>query len=146
MSPRPLALLVTCAALTVGCNAESTVSAPRVPVPVLLGPIDRVGGHRGGGELMTPLAVEVEDFVAASRSQQTVGRTVYTTTQVDASHEGVNKVSARILRSTDAQHDRDVRVQRLGTGAWIWLTPDLASFMRSEWVALEADVTKEEAR
>jgi hypothetical protein len=95
---------------------------------------------------MMPLAVEVEDFAAASRSQQTVGRTVYTTTRVDASHEGVNKVSAQILRSTDAQHDRDVRVQRLGTGAWIWLTPDLASFMRSEWVALEADVTREQGR
>ena len=58
----------------------------------------------------------------------------------------MNKVSARILRSTDAQHDRDVRVQRLGAGAWIWITPDLASFMRSEWVALDASVTRERAR
>ena len=147
MSVKPLLLgaLTVAAALSTGCSG-SVVSAPRVPVPVLLGPVDRVGGHRGEGPVVAPFSVEIEDFVSASRNTQRVGSQLVTTTTRSFSHEGTGKFSFLVLSSTNAQHDKDVHIRRLDTGAWFWVTPDLASMMLKQWHDVDATVTAEQPR
>jgi hypothetical protein len=148
MSLYPIALTVCtvcCASLSVGCAPESTVSAPRVPVPVLLGPVDRIGGHPGGSDAddqpSTQFSVEVEDFAGVSRDQKQTGNLVITRTTTTKLHDGAAKVSAAVLGVTDAQHDHDVHVRRLRAGAWVWITPDCASMMRDAWIDLDATAT-----
>ena len=143
-----LALALAGGVSSVGCGAASTVSAPRVPVPVLLGPVDRVGGHRaapladeGDDPSVTDFSVEVEDFVSSSRDTKQVGNLLVTRTTVATLHDGEAKVSASVLHATNAQHDRDVRVRRLHAGAWVWITPDCASMMRSAWIDVDASAT-----
>jgi hypothetical protein len=143
---RSSALVLAVAALSTGCATASTVSAPRVPVPVLLGPVDRIGGGRDADAESTPFSVEVEDFASARRDQKQVGNLVFTRTTSVKLHEGEAKVSALVLGLTDAQHDRDVHVHRVRAGAWVWITPDCASMMRESWIDLDASVTKGGAR
>ena len=128
------------AAGAMACSAESQISAPRVPVPVLLGPIDRVGGHRGEGEGITSVRVEVEDFFAESTTREEIGNTVYVTQTTEVMHEGSGKLSHRILEATGAKHDKDVHIRTIGTGAWV------GGGKRDEWVEVEATVTKEQGR
>jgi hypothetical protein len=128
------------AAGAMACSAESQISAPRVPVPVLIGPVDRVGGHRGEGEGITSVRVEVEDFLAVSTSREVIGNMVYETRTTERMHEGSGKLSHRILEATGAKHDKDVRIRTIGTGAWA------GSGKRDEWVEVEATVAKEQGR
>lgn len=134
------------AVFAAGCTAESLVSAPRVPIPVLLGPVDRVGGHRGEGEAVLSIGVDVDDLVGFATSRNRDGNTVYVTQTAFVRHDSDGALSYRILDATDAKHDKDVRVRKVGTGAWVWMTPDMGSMMRHEWIELDATVSKEQGR
>lgn len=135
------------AASVVGCTSTS-VSAPRVPVPVLLGPVDRVGGHRGEGAVRDSISVEIEHSYASSSNRTQVGNTTYVTQTVSEFREGGGAFSTQILESTNAQHDADVRIEKIGTGAWLLLFVGASGggVAMDEWVDVDAKVTKEQPR
>lgn len=143
MRPSPLlgpVALVALATMT-GCSAITNLSAERVPTPVLLGPVDRVGGHRAGGErTVAHLSKEVTDVVQVSTSSARYGNTVVVKREYTAMTTGSGEVSREILSLTKGQADRDVRVDALPAGAYVLWFGGYA--MGNVWVGVEGDVVE----
>ncbi len=115
----PLPFLLALAA----CSPEPNwVGAPRVPSPVLLGPVDRVGGHRSGADAKAvgQFGTSVDATVSVSTSETRVGSRVYVNTETKVTREGTAKLSANVLRATEGDAGRDARVQSVGASALFW--------------------------
>lgn len=107
------------------CAYESVVTAARVPVPVLVGPVSSIGGGPdAGGTRGAAFDVKVDHWftVVSSNNGYT---TTTTTTHVQ---EGAGKLDAAIRKLTNgtiehAVHVDDVRVRAfssfVGSGAFI---------------------------
>ena len=123
-----------------GCS-ETTMQVQGCPNPVLLGPVDRIGGHRASPTKAVATAkLEVEDFASAS-SKTEHGVTTRTTSAASIGTEGVGLV---LVEKTEGRRDRDVRVRKLPVGAWAWMLIGNAqsSAAANAWVGLEADVVE----
>ena len=136
---RKVALLLAAAACSTAC-APATLEAAYVPNPVLLGPVDRVGGHRGEGKTLQPVNAEVNDFVSVSTSTNRVGNTTYTTTTTGIVHNGGGQVTSAVLAGTQGRAERDVRVDGLPAGAWAFVGG--GSAMTNRWVGLEGRIVE----
>ncbi|CAN5924177.1 hypothetical protein BH11MYX4_BH11MYX4_64560 [soil metagenome] len=135
---RRAALLLSVAA-SAGC-APATLEAAYVPNPVLLGPVDRVGGHRGAGKTLQPVNAEVNDFVSVSTSTQQVGSTTYTTRSTTIIQNGGGQVTAAVLDGTQGRPERDVRIDGVPAGAWTFFAG--GSAMTNRWVGLEGRIVE----
>jgi hypothetical protein len=135
-----LAMVSALGAASAGCT-HATMEVSHVPNPVLLGPIDRVGGHRGTtAKMVNMVNEEVSDFVAASSSQKQTGNVVVTTTTTTALSFDASIVAHHLLDRTEGRADRDVRVDRLGVGAWSLVT--FWSVMMNRWVSINGPVVE----
>ncbi len=126
-----------------GCFAEDWTHAmyvPRVPNPVLLGPVDRIGGHRSVPE--AGRAVDVE-----------TGRSAYVGGGGDTPAEAIPledgtawAVTATALQATAGDPRADVHVESMTVGDWeIWLAFGNGLAARS-WVRMQAKVPGQEQR
>ncbi|HEU4404547.1 MAG TPA: hypothetical protein VFS43_04565 [Polyangiaceae bacterium] len=107
------------------CTPEPNwVGAPRVPTPVLLGPVDRVGGHRAdaGGKAVGQFGTSVDQTASYSRSETQVGTTVYVREERTASRDGTGKLSVHLLRAAEGRGDRDAHVKSLDLSSFILIT------------------------
>lgn len=130
---RPLLPFVLAAGLA-GCH-PSTLEAPLVPNPVLLGPVDRVGGHRAdSGRTLRSIEGEASDRVSSSKD---AASGVRTTTAI---HEGSGSIATQILQATEGRSDRDVRIDAVPAGAYAMVSS--GSFYASQWVGLKARVVE----
>jgi hypothetical protein len=113
----PLVLLTLAA-----CKPEPNwVGAPRVPTPVLLGPVDRVGGHRAdeGAKAVGQFGTSVDQTASYSRSETKVGNTVYVRQEATFSRDGTGKLSVQLLRAAEGRGDRDARVEGLDVSTFL---------------------------
>lgn len=134
--------LVAFAAVSAGC-APATLQAPYVPNPVLLGPVDRVGGHRAADTRATTLGrvdTEVNDLVSVSTDQKQVGNTVITTRTASAMHTGTGELTNAVLVGTQGRAERDVRVDTVPVGAWAMVGGGAA--LAERWVGLHGRVVE----
>ncbi len=134
-----------CLAVIVGSGAAgcapTVLEAPLVPNPVLIGPIDRVGG-RGKAQTRTvgKIKAETSDFVAVSQDETRTGNTVVVTRTTTFISEGSALVTQKVLERTEGRPDRDVRVDELPVGAWAFFLG--GSAMASRWAGLEGRVVE----
>lgn len=144
-SPRRLSLvgvLVSCAALATatGCT-PTTMAVTGCPNPVLLGPVDRVGGHRAApAKAISSIDVEVADFAEASSSTDGYART----TTARATSSGTQHVGLAAIEKTEGRPDRDVHVKAIPVGAWGYLLAggNQSAAAASAWVGVRADVVE----
>jgi hypothetical protein len=125
-----------------GC-APATLQASHVPNPVLLGPVDRVGGHSAAETATTTLGrvdAEVNDFVSVDTDQKRFGNTVVVTQKTTASHSGSGVLTNAVLLGTEGRADRDVRVDDVPMGAWAMIAG--GSAMAERWVGLRGRVVE----
>jgi hypothetical protein len=104
------------------CTSEPNwVGAPRVPTPVLLGPIDRVGGHRSdeGAKAVGHFGTSVDQTASYSRSETQVGNTVYVRTETTATRDGTGKLSVELVRASEGRGDRDAHVEGLDVASFL---------------------------
>ena len=98
------------ASLSTACGASVKATAPNVANPVLLGPVDRVGGHRAGAApTMGTLTVVLEDSTAAA------GGPGVTTSMTTLGHDPRN-VSFWVLWATRANRALDAHIERVSAG------------------------------
>jgi hypothetical protein len=134
--------LVVFAAASAGC-APATLQASYVPNPVLLGPVDRVGGHRATDTRATAVGrvdSEVNDFVSVSTDQKQVGNTVVTTRTATALHTGAGDLTNAVLLGTQGRAERDVRIDTVPVGAWAVIAGGAA--LAERWVGLHGRVVE----
>lgn len=138
---RKCVLLLSLAAATTGCS-QATLQASYVPNPVLLGPVDRVGGRPGATAPTTlrRIETEVNDFASVETNQKKVGNTVIVTQKTTAYHAGSGVVTSELLVGTEGRAERDVRVDGIPLGAWAWIAG--GTVMAERWVGLRGRVVE----
>lgn len=136
-TPWTLALLLP---TSLAC-APRWAAAPHVPNPVLLGPVDRVGGHHAaGGVVVGVVDDEVNAFVSASTSEHREGRYIVRETVSHQRLDGSYKWSPAILEATQGARNVDLRVSGLDVGCYVFLTP--GSGMMEKWVRLRGEAVR----
>jgi hypothetical protein len=136
-SKLPLALV---ALAMPGCEPH-WAGATRVPNPVLLGPVDRIGGHRA--EPASPIGAvddEISAFVATSTTEHREGDYIVRETRTYSSFDGSAKWSSAILKVTGGNKAVDVRVEGVDVGSYVFLTP--GSGMSDKWIRLRGDAVR----
>ena len=122
---------LSCALLAGGCAFESTATANRVPVPVLVGPVEQIGGGpaaRADADARS-FDVKVDRRFTASSSSQTSGNVTVTTTTTSHVQHGAGIVDANVRLAARGAKDRLVHVDQLRVNSYsgffysaAWLT------------------------
>ncbi|MBK6922624.1 MAG: hypothetical protein IPH07_34865 [Deltaproteobacteria bacterium] len=114
----PSLLILT--ALAGACAFESTATAHRVPVPVLVGPVEQIGGapRPSSADDGPQFDIKVDRTVTASSSSQTSGNVTVTTTTATASTAGAGLVDARVRLAANGAKNRLVRVDQLRVNSY----------------------------
>ena len=128
------------AAVSLGCT-HSTLEVSHVPNPVLIGPVDRVGGHRAvDAKTVAVLDEEVLDTVSASTKSERIGGMTLRTTEVSAKSTQGSAISRSVLSKTEGRAERDVRVERLPVGAWAMILGGTG--LAERWVGIRGQVVE----
>jgi len=104
-------VLVMFAAGSTACGG-AVMTAPKTAAPVLLGPVDRVGGHRAG-----PDAADAPTVGASTGDGFAIldaGPYIY----MQRYNTGSLPATNALLDATEARADRDVHVTSLKSGGW----------------------------
>jgi hypothetical protein len=126
--------LVGVVAFAQGCATPEWVSAPKSPNPVLLGPVDRIGGHRSEAAVAVgSIDVEVSQTASAETKNGQVVRS-------EASATDLGAVSAAINEQAQFRSALDVRVQRIDAGGWVMMTGTYVS--GAKWVRVQGAVAR----
>ena len=126
--------ILVCSALALGGCATPALGAAHCPHPVLLGPVDRVGGHRAapapeGGKV----SGEVVQIVVVSQNGGGAGASA------SATSEGTKKLGADIVERTGGHESRDVRVASVRAGGWVF---GLGYFTLKQWARIDGHVVE----
>lgn len=113
-----------------GCGASyAAMSCPDSTTPVMLGPVDRVDGHRR--ERAAPLAtIDVE-----SSSSVVNGRTYFRWRATPP-----DLATRAVLAATRGRPDADVQLTRVDAGAWFFV-PIIAA-RNERWVRVHGDAVR----
>lgn len=135
-----LAALVLAASGSWGCT-HATLEVSRVPNPVLLGPIDRIGGHRAvEARVVASIDDEVSDHVVSRNKVVGSGDLKVSVNETTRTTTSSQSISSDILARTEGRGDRDVRVDRLPVGAWAFVTTQQSSGQR--WVGIQGRIVE----
>lgn len=114
----PLLGLVLVLGMT-GCARPGSLEVPRCPNPVLLGPIDRVGGHRATAANSTNVTgrirANVTDYVAKPSAEDEELSDLLGSRPSNAARA----LTVQVLNATGGRADRDVRVDSIEAGALV---------------------------
>ena len=137
------ALLLVLAA-SAGC-APATLQAAYLPNPVLLGPVDRIGGHRASREAtLHTFEIEADGPITRSKETKEIGGEPQVTRRIVGTPLGQRAVTNALLGMTEGRSDRDVRVEKVAAGAYVqvifngvfvWIIP-------SRWVDVSGRVVQ----
>jgi hypothetical protein len=101
------------------CAYESMATAAGVSVPVLVGPVDQIGGGPSAGDDDGPrFDAKVDRSFTASSSQTTTGNVTVTTTTYRYLSTGSGVVDSKIHDASAGARDRVVRVDKLRVNAY----------------------------
>lgn len=95
-----------------GCTPTSTLTFANVPTPVLLGPVDRIGGGKGEPTASSGFEVTVEDYVLVASSKGITSGSVVEAETAAASFA--------VLQATEARSEREVHLDQVKVGAWYY--------------------------
>jgi hypothetical protein len=113
-----------------GCAGHSAeLSCANTSTPVMLGPVDRIDGHRRG-DAATIATVDIE---SSSSVVNTRAYFRWRSSPEDAASRAVST-------ATGGSADMDVRLTRIDTGAWL-LVPIVAA-RNERWVRVHGDAVK----
>lgn len=132
------ALVLALLAPAAGCSwRHVTATCSHVPNPVLLGPIDRVGGHRAApGPAVGRVDAEVvQDFTSSSHREGNLDVTTNT-----EHREGANKISFAVVSVTGGQVGQDVRLDDVHAGNYVFIP--LAAVKNKSWAGVSGDAVK----
>ena len=110
----PGVVLTLLAGLAPACAYETVVTAARVPVPVLVGPVQRIGAAPTQAPKAKAFDVKVDHTYLVSSSSNGYTTTT-TTTHV---REGTGKVDAALRKATDGDLGRAVHVDEVRVRAF----------------------------
>ncbi len=116
-------LIVLAVTASVGCG-YTTLEASRVPNPVTLGPVDRVGGHRssdGTETTVRTVSTKVRDYVSVSTDEKRYGNTVVVTQTTNVTKIGNGQVTSDLMDATEGRPQRDVRIDGVGVDGDIFI-------------------------
>jgi hypothetical protein len=138
----PVGLALT-ASLLAGCS-YSTLEIKQVPNPVMLGPVDRIGGGQPAVAERTVGTVEreISDFVVVSKTDRTEGNIRYTETETTRLSTFSPAAAADVLRATEGRGDRTVRVDGVPAGTYVFAVYPISFAMADRWVTLRGRVTE----
>lgn len=129
----PLAALAALA----GCSTPGSLEVPRCPNPVLLGPVDRIGGHRAEPATFVR---RVEGAVRDGLPRPTADEDAMAEVLGRRASDDAKALTEKVLYATEGRGDRDVRVDGIEAGAHvIFLIPIVAV---SRWTRLNAKVVE----
>lgn len=118
----PFTAFAALAIMSGGC-APAILQAGYVPNPVLLGPVDRIGGHRGGRDVaLQTFEIEADGPTSTSKETRQVGGKPEVTRRIVGSMLGERAVTNALLGMTEGRSERDVRVDEVPAGAYAWVT------------------------
>jgi hypothetical protein len=102
------------------CAFESIATANRVPVPVLVGPVEQIGGSPLDHEADDGPAfdIKVDRTITASSSSQTSGNVTVTTTTASSLTTGAGVVDAKVRLAANGAKDRLVHVDTLRVNSY----------------------------
>ncbi len=115
------AVLATAGLLLSGC-AETTFEVPKTPNPVMLSPVDRIGGHvadptdKSVGYVMG----QVQFLSVAKTSQQKQGSVTVQKTEGYDERLTVGPFLKSVLEKTDGQDERTVRIRKVMIAAYLF--------------------------
>ncbi|MFO0635752.1 MAG: hypothetical protein U0168_23170 [Nannocystaceae bacterium] len=105
--------------LTSGCAFESIATANRVPTPVLVGPVEQIGGGATVDRTDGPeFDIKVDRTVTASSSSQTSGNVTVTTTSASSLVTGAGVVDAKMRLAAGGAKDRLIHVDRVRVNSY----------------------------
>jgi hypothetical protein len=129
-SPIRRGALVVALALSIATTAcaapYADLSCASTSTPVMLGPVDRIDGHRRG-ERATIATIDVE-----SSSSLVNGRSYFRWRRTPE-----DLASSAVDTATQRRADLDVRLTRIETGAWL-LMPIVAA-RNERWIRIHGD-------
>jgi hypothetical protein len=110
----PAAALLAAGLLLSGC-AETTFEVPKTPNPVMLGPVDRIGGRVADpGEKSLGLVLGKAEFVSvANTTTEKHGKVTVQKTEGYSSKVTAGPFIKSVLEKTDGQDERTVRLGKL---------------------------------
>ena len=116
-----LAMTALLLALPCGCAFGSTATANTIATPVLVGPVERIGGsareHMADAEAPR-FDAKVDHTLTASSSSETKGNITTTTTTTTLLGTDASLVDAKILEATAGDTDRLVHIDRLRVNSY----------------------------
>jgi hypothetical protein len=122
-----LLLLVPLLGASWGCASHPTLAFSNVPSPVLLGPVDRIGGGvHAAAATNGRFSVELERKQVATRYSSR------------GHFDNARKASFAALDATNARKDVDVHLDEVKAGSWFFSA--IAGHWREEWVSASGDV------
>lgn len=103
-----------------GCAFESIATANRVPVPVLVGPVEQIGGapREHAVDDGPRFDIKVDRTITASSSSQTSGNVTVTTTSSSSLTTGAGVVDAKVRMAANGAKDRLVHVDQLRVNSY----------------------------
>jgi hypothetical protein len=135
------ALGIAMVTLGTGCSWQTVgASCANVPNPVLLGPVDRVKGHAAepNAQKLADVDTDIEASITSSSRSSADGTMTVTTTTFHK--EGGNKASFAVLAATQGDKTQDVRLTKLGGGAYTFIP--LAAVKTKYWVSVQGDAVR----
>lgn len=127
------------AALTAlaGCGTPGSLEVPRCPNPVLLGPVDRIGGHRAAPATFVR---RVEGAVEDRLPDATADGDALATMRGHRPSDDAKALTEKVLYATEGRGDRDVRVDGIEAGAYVYFHIPIGRVSR--WTHLNAKVVE----
>jgi hypothetical protein len=135
-STRRLVVGIVCLASMSCAKPPNGLWVPHVPNPVVLGPVDRIGGHRAQqiGDVRADVSAETAITVLVFSSDTSTSETV-------TRDDRAGSASVAVLRATHGDPSDDVRVLELKTDAWLFSPLALLGFSSTHRsVALTGEV------
>lgn len=104
-----------------GC-VPATLQAPYTPNPVLLGPVDRVGGHRAAPQAtLTSFEIESDGPTTTSEETRLVGGKRQVTRRIVGSQGAERAVTNAVVGMTEGRSERDVHVDEIPAGSYVFV-------------------------
>lgn len=102
-----------------GCTA-ARLEVSHVPNPVLLGPVDRIGGHRAADTAaLETFELDSDGPVVTNTEHKAVGPRVETTRRIVGGPRGTHGFTNALLGMTEGRGERDVHVDGIPAGSFL---------------------------
>lgn len=123
-----------------GCTS-ARLEVTHVPNPVLLGPVDRIGGHRAAATAaLQTFELDADGPIVTNTEHKQVGKTVERTRRIVGGPGSTHAFTNALLEMTEGRAERDVHVDGIPAGAFVMVAG--TSVLVATWVDVGGHVVE----